>query len=542
MNSIWSKNFCAFKNRFPQLARLFEENFSFLIKKYSSKNAEIPFWTLFRAKNNQISATENGVRLHSSYNPQKEAFNAVNAAEVQKKSATVFYGFGLGYHLIEWSKIYKNKKLTVIEPDVERFFAAMSLLDFSPVFEIEKLAFAVGCQSDAAIALLEDGKKINLGDEGVCDSFFFDIPIFTAHAKDYFEQIKTLVKRNQKKNAVNAATLKKFGKLWSRNSLKNVEQYSSKSGIGILKNKAREDLPFLIVGAGPSVQKILPFLEQIKNRCVIVCVETVLQAFLTRGIEPDFLILTDPQFWAFKHIAALSSKNAFLITEISVYPAVFDFDCKEILLCGSQFPIGKYFEQKCGLSENLGDLGTGGSVASCAWNFAEFCGAKEIFTIGLDFSFPQKQTHIKGSSQEQSFHAFSRKLNSAEKQTLKTIFSADVFYENSYGGQKVLTDSRMKMFAWWFESRISNCAETKTYSLSEESLKIPGVDFFPLQDFLKKREKVQEKNEFLSYVQKKDDLKSDFANKIVAEKIQKLKRNFPPADFLQEYPFLKPFL
>lgn len=537
MNSIWNKNFCAFQNRFPQFAQLLKNEFASLIQKYSQENVKIPFWTLFYAKNNQISATENGVRLHSSYNPQKEAFNAVNAAEIQEKGTTVFYGFGLGYHLIEWSKIYKNKKLVIIEPDVEHFFAAMTLLDFSTVFGIEKLVFAVGCQSDAVINLLEDSKKINTGSEGVCDSFFFDIPVFTAHAKDYFEQIKILVKRNQKKNKVNAATLKKFGKLWCKNSLNNIEQYSLKKGIGILKNKVQDDLPFLIVGAGPSVQEILPFLHQIKNRCIIVCVETVLWAFLKYKIEPDFVILTDPQFWAFKHIAGLCAKNTFLITEISVYPHVFDFDCKEILLCNSQFPIGKYVEQKCNLLSRLGDLGTGGSVASCAWNFAEFCGAKEIFTIGLDFSFPQNQTHIKGSSQEQTFHSVSCKLNSAEKQTLRSVFSADIYYENSYEGQKVLTDSRMKMFAWWFESRIANCPKIKTYSLSAKSLKIPGVQIFSVQNFLKKQEKIQQRNNFLSYI-----TKNNFIDKSDAEKIKKVKQNFPSANFLEEYPFLKPFL
>ena len=37
------------------------------------------------------------------------------------------------------------------------------------------------------------------------------------------------------------------------------------------------------------------------------------------------------------------------------------------------------------------------------------------------------------------------------------------------------TDSRMQMFAWWFESRITACPGLKTYSLSDKSLAIPGI-------------------------------------------------------------------
>ena len=58
-------------------------------------------WKLESAKNGSITASEGGVRLHSAYNPEREASGAVGRDEVFQKSAVVFYGFGLGYHIIE---------------------------------------------------------------------------------------------------------------------------------------------------------------------------------------------------------------------------------------------------------------------------------------------------------------------------------------------------------------------------------------------------------------------------------------------------------
>ena len=538
MNSIWNKNFSLFSNRFPQFAEILQKDYNDLIQKYCAEDLVVPFWQINQAKNGQLFAIENETRLHSSYNPQKEAFNAMNTVEVAQKGTTVFYGFGLGYHLVEWSKVYKDKKLIVIEPEIEHFLASLALTDLSEVFNVENLVFAVSCQCNQVISLLENGQKFNIGNSGILDCFFFDIPAFTNHAKEYFEQLKQLVKRNIQKNKINTATFNKFGKRWCKNSIKNIVQYSKHDGIGIFCDKAPDGLPFLIVGAGPSVNEILPFLSVIKKKCIIICVETVLWAFIKANVEPDFVILTDPQFWAYKHIANLQAKNSFLITEISVYPPVFGFECKNIFLCNSQFPIGNYFERKLDIFDKLGDLGAGGSVASCAWNFAKFCGAKEIYTAGLDFSFTEKQTHIKGSFSEQTFHTVSNKVNSAEYQTTKILFSADTSFENSFDGTKVLTDSRMKMFAWWFESRIANFPEIKNFSLCKKSLRIPGFSYISLEDFLTKSDIEEKRMKFLSLAEKKQDKK----NCLDINKIEEIKKNFPNQEFLQEFPFLKDFL
>ena len=118
-------------------------------------------WSLEQAKNGMITASEGGVRLHSAYNPEREAAGAVCRDEVFEKSAVVFYGFGLGYHVIEFAKQAEARiagsaasgasvpRLVLIEPDVSHFFAAMSLLDWTPVFALDQLVIALACPSDA---------------------------------------------------------------------------------------------------------------------------------------------------------------------------------------------------------------------------------------------------------------------------------------------------------------------------------------------------------------------------------------------------------
>ena len=529
MNSIWNKNFEAFKKRFPALAEITG----------STPPAPEAVWQLEQAKNGSITASEGGVRLHSAYNPEREASGAVVRDEVFEKSTVVFYGFGLGYHVLEFARAAKKPlpRLVLIEPDVRHFFAAMCLLDWTPVFALEQLVIALGAPAEAVLPLLEDVSKVNVGENGVSDAYFFDIPAFTAHAAPYFESVRSIVKRNQRKNEINAATLKKFGKLWCRNSLKNLCRLETLAGISELENSLENQVPFLLLGAGPSLERILPYIKELKQRAITVCVETALHTLLRSGVQPDFILLTDPQFWAYRHIAGLSAPESILITELSAYPAVFRFNCRKLLLCASQFPIGQYFEKKLGLAS--GDLGTGGSVASSAWNFARFCGGREIFTAGLDLAFPDNQTHIKGSSAEQTYHTISTRLAAADKFTAAALYRANALSGVDYKGKKVITDSRMKMFAWWFEARLAACPETKTYTLCPQGLAVPGIKTAEISELLRRPDITDLRQKLLSKVQSLSPLA---AEEKVKARLQALISAFPQEDFLSDYPFLKEYL
>ncbi|MCR4733902.1 MAG: DUF115 domain-containing protein [Treponema sp.] len=537
MNSIWNNNIKAFKSRFPQLADLYKD--------FTQTEPSTNFWTIEKARSGDFTAAEKGIRLHSSYNPQREALQTIQNSGAAEKSNIIFYGFGLGWQVIEWAKSpqAKNpeKKLILIEPEPQYFFAALSILDWTQVFTIPNLIIALSCPPDQLLALIEDTKKITLGKRGLSDSYFFKIPAFINHANSYFDALEELLQRNKRKNEINEATLKKFGKLWTNNSLKNINKMSELQVISIFKDKAKkyeQEIPFLLIAAGPSLQELLPDLAELQKRCITICVETALKQLLKYNIQPDFILLTDPQFWAYKHIAGSCSPESILITDISVYPAVFRYKCKKIMLCSSQFPIGAYLEEKISAKtkkEFTGNLGSGGSVASCAWNLAEYCGAKEIFTAGLDLAFPKKQTHIKGSSAEETFHTISNRLNSVENLTSKTLYSAQTEWKEDYKNNPVLTDNRMKMFAWWFESRIASCPHVKTYTLNPQGLKIPGITPIKKEEVLSRPIILEQKKDFLKLE------KSPSENKEIIDcQIQTFLQD--KSDFLNSAPWMKDFL
>ncbi|WP_439647446.1 motility associated factor glycosyltransferase family protein [Brucepastera parasyntrophica] len=231
------------------------------------------------------------------------------------------------------------------------------------------------------------------------------------------------------------------------------------------------DTPVLVLAAGPSLDYILPFLPEISKRCVIIAVDTALRACLKSGINPDFIILVDPQYWNWRHLAGLSSPGSILITESAAWPAVFRFQCRRIYLCSSLFPLGKFIESRIG---KKGELGAGGSVATSAWDFARFLGAKTIYMAGLDLGYPEKKTHFRGSTFEEQTHTVSGRTTPAETASIRTLYSAGPYEVPDYTGGTVLTDKRLMLYSWWFENRLAAYPENKTVTLSPDGVKIPG--------------------------------------------------------------------
>ncbi|MGI5107803.1 motility associated factor glycosyltransferase family protein [Treponema socranskii] len=493
MNSIWNKNRSAFVSRFPSLEKMFASEIAevdAICKDSSNDNPPaigqpFPFWNIVSAKDGSVSAYENGVLLHSAYNPKREAEQTVANSDFEGCRAAVFFGFGLGYAVEAYALRFPDRAIIVVEPDADRFFASLALTDWSAFFACKDCTAALACPPHTVVSFIEN--------YGVSRCAFFSVLSQTSHASHYFNTLRTLVERNRRKDDINAATLERFAKRWLKNSCKNLSNYASMRGVSAYSGGAR-GIPFTIVAAGPSLESVLPHLSEIKKRSIVVCVDTALRACLRAGVEPDFIVVGDPQYYAYRHIAGLTSKSSVLVAEVAVYPSVFSFPCRRFALSSSLFPIGKWFERRIG---EKGDLGAGGSVASAAWNFAYATGAREIYCCGLDFAFPEKKTHIKGSLFEEGTHKASMRTFPAETQNLPLLFSAGAEEACDYDGKPVPTDSRMKMFAWWFESRLASCPDAKTYTFARCGIAIPGIVPVDVRSFLEKPDIAVQKEKFI---------------------------------------------
>lgn len=486
MTCTWNKNFTKnagqFKIRFPQLYELLQSRFESVIslleneeKNCTEENSLEPlnkifsFWNFSFARDESLTVKENDILLHSGYSPVKEVQKLFNCDEIKDSDCTwIFAGIGLGYAPLEFARTRTDSLMVIIEPDPGFLFASMCALDWSDIFNHEKCVIVTDANPEQIVPLLENLHALD-------KTKIVSQNSQTKHQEQWFKTFFTLFERNKQKQNINTNTLERFSSLWLRNSAKNLKTFSECSGIEIYKNMLDKKIPALICAAGPTLETVLPHLKEIKKRAVIIAVDTALRSLLRYDVEPDFVILIDPQYYAANHIAGLKSPSSVLITESSVYPSVMRFECRKKVLCESLFPLGQYFEKKLLPSQSFGKITAGGSVSTSAWDFAKYIGADKIYMAGLDLGYPQNKTHIKGSTFEEKSHSTSTKLNSAENNLCSILFSAANEKSVDYEDNQIITDSKMKLFAWWFESQIAKYPQIETFTLSEKSLKIPGI-------------------------------------------------------------------
>ncbi len=484
MNSLLNSNRALFEKRFPQLAEQYKPLFDSPVL---PENVE-----LLTGRNGQISATYMGLSLHSAYNPEREAQKLVSEEAAAKADAGVFLGFGLGYGAVAFAKEYTSKTLVLIECNPEWFLLALSAIDFTPVFEHQSLVLLVGAPQQTIISVLE---KIGL--QNCC---FFKTKSHIAHNEQYFINLENLIERNRQKKEINDRTLEKFSMLWLKNMCRNLDIAGGLDGVARYFG-AFAGMDACVIAAGPSLDEILPYIKEIQKRTLIVCVDTALRACLNAGVQPDFIVIVDPQYWNIRHLDGLAAPESRIITELAVYPPVFRFQCKEKLLCSSIYPLGKYIEKQV---KPRGELGAGGSVVTTAWDFARQCGCKRIFMAGLDLGFPERKTHFKGSTFEERSHRLSERLHPAETDSFNALYGAYPYEVSNYEGGKVLTDKRMALYAWWFESKCLEFPEVKTCTLCPKGVGIPGITPISIEEVLKIKDISAEKAAVLGKPSKTD--------------------------------------
>lgn len=468
-----------FTRRFPELSAALGLDSEIGIKQFAERISKSYYLeeTKLKEKDKKIfTACINGKYIHSKYNPISEAEKNISLdffEDKKAKSSCVFYGLGLGYTQELYAKKYPKSSLIIIEPDLFVFFLFLQSRPLDDFFMHENLILLLGLYPKDVLDFFESKS-------------FFALPIFKIHSlidvsASWFSEFEALKKRRNEKTNLNKNTLKKFGKLWLKNFLKNKTQVENLPGILHLKNLFYS-YPCMIIAAGPGLDDTINLVKENEDKFIIIAADTAVRACHRHGLKPDFILLMDAQYWNYLHLADLDISDSILITESSVYPAVFRLKTKAKFLCTSMFPLAQYIENLIG---EKGKLVTGGSVATACWDFARILGCPEIIFAGLDLAFSDFQTHFKGSRFEEDVNAFSNRFFPSETASHLSLYSASPQLKEGYEG-KVLSDKRMEMYAWWFESKIAEFPDIKTYKLLPRGLKIPNMPALSKEGFLLK--------------------------------------------------------
>ncbi len=245
-----------------------------------------------------------------------------------------------------------------------------------------------------------------------------------------------------------------------------IHQYSVQQLSGCVKLLGWEDIPAILVAAGPSLDENIAPLREFKKRGFVLAVDTALNTLLENDIIPDLTISVDSRkpMELFKH------------PKFKSIPIVLSQQSNEKLLSKNQAMHFYEIDEESYLNKILiqetGKAGiqlpTGGSVANNALSLLVLMGFQTIILVGQDLAYPNMQEHTQ--------NAYEGKANRIQLEEEDYILVDDV------NGDKVYTRANMNIYRKWIEYYIAGYKEIKVINTSNQGAYISGTQKMSLEE------------------------------------------------------------
>ena len=249
-----------------------------------------------------------------------------------------------------------------------------------------------------------------------------------------------------------------------------IHQYSVRQLFGCVKLLGWEDVPAILVAAGPSLDENIECLRKFCGHAFILAVDTALNTLLGNNIVPDLTISVDSRkpMRLFKHpifdnipiVLSQQSNEKILNRNQSMH--FYEIDEESYL--------NKIFIAETGKAGV--QLPTGGSVANNALSLLVLMGFQTIILVGQDLAYPNLQEYTKS--------AYEGEENQIQLEKDDYILVKDV------NGHTVYTKANMNIYRKWMEYYIAGYKEIEVINTSSQGAYISGTQKMNLKECLKR--------------------------------------------------------
>ncbi|MDK2903640.1 MAG: hypothetical protein PWQ93_1559 [Clostridiales bacterium] len=403
----------------------------------------------------QYECEDKKIFIHSSYDPVKEAKRWADGVDLKPDSVVIVYGMGLGYHvdrLLE--RMGDENRLLIVEPSVGMFLRAIEAERVRQLLEDNRVFISVADDIKGMTFFLSQYIAYDKMEHCVFVDFGPYSRIFGQHYKDFTDAARDVI--NAK--VINRNTLLHFAAQWQDNFFANLPYALQSIPIGRLFDKFIGK-PVVIVSAGPSLNKNIYLLKEIRDKAFIICVGTALKALLKHNIMPHAVISVDggyPNYVHFKDIVC----DVPLIYSFTLHPGIVKEWEGPRFIMGIFDPMSLWLQEM--LETPIGMVMSGPSVANVAFSLALHLKADPIILIGQDLAYTDDgRTHAEGTTYETD---------------RVQIDDKKYKYVEGIDGRPVPTSASFLSFLTWFENAIMNLDyEATIIDATEGGAKIHGT-------------------------------------------------------------------
>lgn len=291
------------------------------------------------------------------------------------------------------------------------------------------------------------------------------------------------------------------------NVLQNASHVQNSFDLSLGKD-ALKDIPAIVCGAGPSLEKVQHSLKSMQHKACILVGGSAISALGSMGIEPHLSFAIDPNPEEFTRLCLQSNITSPLVFGMRVEPRIFYSHAGPLgyFSTGSGGFLENYLEQELGIAKNNildGLTDEAISVTSIVLMSAIYLGCNPIVFAGVDLAYQTKKRYAPGVIDK-----ISLKKEEAEKSQSEV---SDTFLK--IAGKK--TDIKWLMEKKVIEQVIKNHPEKEFFQGSSGGLNYGAK---PLPDWQVLNTETSVKNQIQDLLQKS---KRD----IPTEKLQKVLQN-----------------
>lgn len=412
--------------------------------RYQLKESSSGHTTLVCHSDNQA------IRLHSAYDPMKEAGRQVSTFNPGRASHIIICGMGLGYHLQAIQQLWPDRKLIIVEHDPE-------VLD---------LARTVNPGIMEGATVITGRLDVHNVLEPIEISSFRGARVYRHRPScqlypDFYEDMAADIQQFFSSKMSDLLTRFEFEKLWIRNIFSNLNNLDRGYAVHDLFGKFKS-IPGIIVSAGPSLRKNIDQLSMLKDRVLIVCVDTALKPMLKKGITPHIVMTLDAQAHSIKHFLGTNTDNAVLLADVVSYPKLVRdysgpllfsttaryYDAPDGSLKREATPVMDWVEQHL---PPLGDIQSGGSIATSAFDLVRNLGCDPIILVGQDLAYTGREIHSSGTHHNDEWLPVINRIKNLDTINQSVIRRRKIKFVPSFGNSKpVLTDFVLDLYRQWF--------------------------------------------------------------------------------------------
>lgn len=436
-------------------------------------------------------ATDDGksIYAHSRYTPLDEARTLVEAQckrpakaapERETEDADVenlcfmVTGLGLGYQVAEIERRFSRPIVIVAEDDLALIKTALCVADLASLMKDRRLAWLTAPDKAQLHERLRPVMTpLMLGLK------FVSLPYVQRRHVSFFTQISALLRDFVAYARLQMISLVRNARITCKNILNNLPHYVSRPGVEALANCAR-GYPAILVAAGPSLARNIDQLGPLRERAVLIAVQTVLKTLLARDVPPHFVTSLDYHEISAEFFRGVADfGGTILVAEPKVTWHVPDTFRGPVHMLHSSYVDDLLREA----APPRAHLRAGSTVAHLAFYLAEHLGCDPVILVGQDLSFSEGLYYPPGMPIERIWQPELGRFSTIEMKQWERIVRSRAMLRTvkDIHGRDTYTDDQMYTYAEQFQSDFV-ATSTRVIHACEGGMRLAGTEIMTLRE------------------------------------------------------------